>query len=131
MLRYGQRGAYRDLPVVVAELEPEKVAARKPSERESAKPAPPVGTLGLAVTDLTDAQKRDLKVKNGVKVESAEGIAARAGVKEGDVIVSVDNVEVTNVKQFDATVAKLDKAKSITLLVRQGEIAKFLILKPR
>ena len=45
-------------------------------------------------------------------------------------IVSVDNVEVTSVKQFDATVAKLDKAKSVTLLVRQGEVAKFLILKP-
>jgi len=129
-LQVFRRGGYRDLPVVVAELEPEKVAAKKPSERENAKPAPPVGTLGLAVSDLTDAQKRDLKVKNGVKVESAEGIAARAGVKEGDVIVTVDNVEVTSVKQFDAQVAKLDKAKSVTLLVRQGEVAKFLILRP-
>ena len=57
-------------------------------------------------------------------------MAARAGVKEGDVIVTVDNVEVTSVKQFDAAVAKLDKAKPVTLLVRQGEVAKFLILKP-
>ena len=130
-LQVYRRGAYRDLPVIVAELEPEKVAAKKPAEREgAAKPAPQVGTLGLALSDLTDAQKRDLKLKNGVRVESAEGIAARAGVKEGDVIVTVDNVEVTSVKQFDAAVAKLDKAKQVTLLVRQGEVAKFLILKP-
>ena len=129
-LQVYRRGGYRDLPVIVAELEPEKVAAKKPAEREGAKPAPPVGTLGLALSDLTDAQKRDLKLKNGVRVESAEGIAARAGVKEGDVIVTLDNVEVTSVKQFDAAVAKLDKAKQVTLLVRQGEVAKFLILKP-
>ncbi|MEO5880943.1 MAG: Do family serine endopeptidase [Caldimonas sp.] len=129
-LQVFRRGGYRDLPVVVAELEPEKVAARKPAEREGAKPAPQVGSLGLAVTDLTETQKRDLKVKNGVRVETAEGVAARAGVKEGDVIVTIENVEVTSVKQFDTTLAKLDKAKPVTLLVRQGEVAKFLILRP-
>ncbi len=129
-LQVYRRGAYRDLPVVIAELEPEKVAAKKPAEREGAKPAPQVGSLGLALADLTDAQKRDLKLKNGVRVESAEGAAARAGLKEGDVIVTIDNAEVTSVKQFDAAVAKVDKSKSVTLLVRQGEVAKFLILKP-
>ena len=129
-LQVFRRGGYRDLPVIVAELEPERVAAKRPAERDGAKPAAPVGTLGLAVTDLTDAQKRDIKVKSGVRVETAEGVAARAGVKEGDVIVTIDNVEVTSAKQFEAAVAKLDKVKPITLLVRQGEVAKFLILRP-
>ena len=129
-LQVFRRGGYRDLPVIVAELEPERVAAKRPAERDGAKPAAPVGTLGLAVTDLTDAQKRDMKVKNGVRVETAEGVAARAGVKEGDVIVTIDNVEVTSAKQFEAAVAKLDKVKPVTLLVRQGEVAKFLILRP-
>ena len=57
-------------------------------------------------------------------------MAARAGVQVGDVIVTIDNVEVTSAKQFDAAVAKLDKAKPITLLVRRGEAANFLILRP-
>ncbi len=39
-LQVYRRGGYRDLPVIVAELEPEKVAAKKPAEREGAKPAP-------------------------------------------------------------------------------------------
>jgi serine protease Do len=128
-LQVFRRGAYRDLPVVVAEMEPERVAARR-SDREGAKPTAPVSTLGLAVSDLSDAQKRELKVKNGVRVETAEGLAARAGVQVGDVIVTIDNVEVTSAKQFDAAVAKLDKAKPITLLVRRGEAANFLILRP-
>ena len=129
-LQVFRRGAYRDLPVVVAEFEPERVAAGGTTERDNAKPAPVVGTLGLAVTDLNDAQKRELKVKNGVKVETAEGAAARAGVRQGDVIVTVDNVEVASAKQFEATVAKLDKAKALTLLVRRGDAANYLIVKP-
>ena len=37
-----------------------------------------------------------------MKVDAAEGAAARAGIRENDVIVSVDNVEVTSAKQFEA-----------------------------
>ena len=129
-LQVFRRGSYRDVPVVVAELEPDKVAAKRLPDRDSAKPQPAIGTLGLAVSDLTDAQKRELKLKNGVRVEAAEGSAARAGVREGDVIVTVGNVEVVSARQFEAAVGKLDKSKPVTLLVRRGDAANFLILHP-
>jgi serine protease Do len=128
-LQVFRRGSSRDISVVVAELEPERVVARKTPDKDSAKPAP-VSSVGLAVSDLSDAQKRELKTKNGVKVDTAEGAAARAGIRENDVIVSVDNVEVTSAKQFEAVMAKLDKAKPVTLLVRRGESANFLIVRP-
>ncbi len=127
-LQVFRRGSNRELSVVVAELEPERVVARKPSDRE--KPAAPVGSFGLGVSDLTDAQKRDSKTRNGVHVDTAEGAAARAGVKENDIIVTVDNVEIASARQFEAVIAKLDKAKPVTLLVRTGETAKFVIVKP-
>ncbi len=117
------------MSVVVAEFEPERVVARKTPERDNAKP-PTLSSIGVAVSDLTDAQRRELKVKNGVKVENVEGAAARAGIREGDVILSVDNVEVTSARQFETVMAKLDKAKPVTMLVRQGEGARFLIVKP-
>ena len=129
-LQVFRRGGYRDLPVVVAELEPERVAAKRAPEKEGVKPPVSVSSFGLAVSDLTDAQRRELKVKNGVRVDTAEGVAARAGIREGDVIVTVDNVEVTGAKQFDAVMAKLDKVKPATLLVRRGDAATFLILRP-
>ncbi len=128
-LQVFRRGGYRELAVVVAELEPERVVAKRTPEKEGAKPAA-VSSFGLAVSDLTDAQRRELKIKNGVRVDTAEGVAARAGMREGDVIVTVDNVEVTGAKQFDAVMAKLDKAKPATLLVRRGDAATFLILRP-
>jgi serine protease Do len=125
-----RRGAYKDLTVAVAELEPD--APRKVSDRPSpAKPAAPVvSVLGLAVTDLTDAQRKDLKGKAGVRVEVAEGAAARAGVKEGDIVLSIDNTEVMSAQQFGALVAKVDKAKPVSVLIRRGEWVNYVVIKP-
>ena len=129
-LQIFRRGAYRDLSVTAVEFEPAERAASSGGAREPAKPPASVGALGLGVTDLTDAQRRELKVKGGVRVESVDGAAARAGVREGDVLLSLDNTEVTSAKQFEALVAKLDKARSVTLLVRRGDTVNFLIIKP-
>jgi len=122
-----RRGAYRDMSVTVAEVEPE--AIKRTAERE-VKPQPTVETLGIAVADLTDAQKRELKVRNGVRVETADGAAARAGVREGDVILSIDNVEITSAKQFESVATKLDKSRAVTALVRRGDSVNFVIIKP-
>jgi serine protease Do len=127
-LQVFRRGANRDLSVTVVEFEAERSA--RTNEREPNKPQPAVGSLGLAVADLTDVQKRELKVKGGVRVESAEGAAARAGVREGDVVLSLDNTEITGAKQFEALVAKLDRSKAVTLLVRRGDVVNFLIIRP-
>jgi serine protease Do len=127
-LQVFRRGAYRDLNVTVVEFEPEP--AKRTSERET-KPQPSaVGSLGVSVTDLTDAQRKELKVKGGVRVETVDGAAGRAGVREGDVILSLDNTEVTSVKQFETLVAKLDKSKAVTALVRRGDSVNFIIIRP-
>ncbi|MDQ6628749.1 MAG: Do family serine endopeptidase [Pseudomonadota bacterium] len=128
-LQVFRRGAYRELPVVVAELEAERVVSRRQPDGPVKAPMP-LSSLGLAVADLSDAQKQALKVKSGVRVETAEGVAARAGIAQGDIIMSIDNTEVVNSKQFDAVLAKLDKAKPVTLLVRRADVAVFVILRP-
>ena len=130
-LQLFRRGAYKELTVVVAEFEAERprVAAEKGGAPKP--PAAVVGALGIAVADLTDSQKRELKVKNGVRVESAEGAAARAGLRDGDAILSIDNVEVTGAKQFDALVAKLDKTKPVNMLVKRGDGVTYLLIKPQ
>jgi serine protease Do len=128
-LQVFRRGSTRDLNVVVSELEPEKVVARNTPDRDAPKPAL-LSSIGIAVSDLSDAQKRELKTKGGVHVDTAEGAAARAGIRENDVVLSVDNVEITSAKQFEGVMAKLDKAKPVTMLVQQGNLARFLIVKP-
>ena len=51
-------------------------------------------------------------MRGGVRVEAVDGAAARAGLREGDVILSLDNTEITDAKQFDALAAKLEKAQA-------------------
>lgn len=56
-----------------------------------------------------------------------KGAAARAGLREGDVIASIANTEVAGLKSFEAALAKIDKTKSVTVLIRRGDLAQFLI----
>ena len=130
VLQLFRRGTYRDVSVTVVEFEAERTAST--AGRDSAKPpsGAATGALGLVVADLTDVQRRELKVRNGVRVESVEGAAAKAGVREGDLLLSIDNTEIANARQFEAAVAKLDKARPATLLVRRGEAVNFVIVKP-
>jgi serine protease Do len=87
-------------------------------------------TLGLKVTDLSDADRARLHLKTGVRVDSVEGVAARAGLQEGDILLAIANVQVTSVKQFTAVVAKIDKTKAIAVLVRRGDSANYLVIRP-
>jgi serine protease Do len=125
-----RRGAVKDLSVTIAEIEPEK-PVRKASGPE---PKPPVvgpaQVLGLAVSDLPEAQKKELKIKGGVKVDTAEGAAARAGLREGDVIVAIANSEITSVKEFEAALAKIDKSKVVNVLFRRAELAQYALIRP-
>ena len=127
-LQVFRRGSYRELGVTVAEFEADKSA--RANERETTKPQASVGSLGMAVADLTDAQRKELKLKGGVRVENVDGAAGRAGVREGDVLLSLDNAEIVGVKQFETLIAKLDKSKPVTVLVRRGDIVSFLIIRP-
>ena len=105
-------GKYKDVTADVIDFGPETPphAGRRPDARRDR--VSTKATLGLKVTDLSDADRARLHVKGGVRVDSAEGAAARAGVQEGDIILSIGNVQVTSAKQFTATVAKLDKTKA-------------------
>jgi len=125
-----RRGVTKDLPVTIAEVEADKPA--RSTARADTKPpvAGPAQALGLSVSELPDAQKKELRIKGGVKVDAVEGAAARAGLREGDVVVSIANSEVGNVKEFESALAKIDKKKIITLLVRRGELAQFVMIRP-
>ncbi|MFY3384658.1 DegQ family serine endoprotease [Paracidovorax sp. MALMAid1276] len=126
-----RRGSPRDLAITIAEIEPDKPSAAKTPEREEKpKASPAAQQVGLAVTEITEAQKKELKLRGGVAVAAASEAAARAGLREGDIILSIANTEVSSVKEFEAALAKADKSKPINVLYRRGEWAQYALIRP-
>jgi serine protease Do len=127
-LQVFRRGAYKDVVVGVTELEADKVSGE--AAGEAAPAAPTQSRWGLAVSNLSAAQRTELRVKGGVKVDTADGAGARAGIKAGDIIMAINNQDITDVKQFTALAAKLDKSKRVTMLVRRGDWVDYVVLTP-
>jgi serine protease Do len=128
VLQVFRRGSTRDLTVTVGEFEAERPSRRAQAEPSAAPAAK--SALGVAVVDLTEAQKKEMNQRGGVRVESVDGPAARAGLREGDVILSLDNTEITDAKQFGAVAAKVEKARAVSVLVRRGETVNYLVIRP-
>ena len=125
-----RRGGTKDVSVTIAEIEPDKAVRPTSGKEEKPKGSPAAQSVGLSVSELTDAQKKELKLKGGVKVDAVTDGAARAGIREGDIIVALGNTEINSVKEFDAVVAKVDKTKPIPVLLRRGELATYLLIRP-
>lgn len=121
-----RKGSARDIALMVAELEEDKPRAEAKRSRQDALP----NSLGLVVGDLSDAQKKELDVENGVLVESAVGAAAAAGLRAGDVVQRLNEADVMDARQFNALVARLDPKKRAAVLVRRGDSSQFVPLRP-
>ena len=125
-----RRGAIKDLPVTIAEVEAEKPAKKVTGSDAKPTPAGPTNAFGLVVSEVSEAQKKELKIKGGVKIDAVSGSAAKVGLREGDVIIQIGNAEVTSVKEFEAAMTKAGQGKSITVLVRRGEFAQYVVIRP-
>ncbi|TMH28807.1 MAG: DegQ family serine endoprotease [Betaproteobacteria bacterium] len=104
-----RNGAEQTLGVTVARMADEKAASAEGANSDANS-----GKLGLAV------QQSD----RGLVVAGASGPAARAGVREGDVILAVNNQPVKNVEQLRRLV---DKAGRHVALLVQREDAKVYV----
>ena len=125
-----RRGKTQELVVTIGEVEGEKQARKVPERDDKNRPNPAGQAWGLTLSDLSDTQKKELRIKGGVRIEAVSDIAARSGLREGDVIVQVANNEIGSLKDFEAIASRLDRGKPVHLLIRRGEWAQFILLKP-
>ena len=127
-LQLFRRGAFQELQVEIAEMpddKPDRGMAEAEAERSS-----PASRLGLQLAELNSTQRKDLGVRQGVRITQADGIAARAGLRPGDVILALENQELHSVAQLQTLLGQLDKARQIQMLVRRGEVTSYVLLKP-
>jgi serine protease Do len=121
-----RKGERKDLQVTVGET-PEERTAKRPQGRKPS--GETLGKIGLTVTELSADQRRELNVSGGVLVDSAEGSAARAGIRRGDVILAVGNTEVKSVEELNRLLGGGDKPRTVALLVRRGEGSIYIPLR--
>ena len=112
----------------MVELEPEARAQSAPAS-SAQKPAA-VNWLGLGVSELSDAQKSQLRLTQGVFVSAASGLSERAGIRQGDIILSVDRTSVASVAQFSTLVERLDRKRPVALLVHRDNASSWIVVKP-
>jgi len=129
-LQVWRKGSAKDLTVTVAEIPAEKVASR---ESKGAKPVETsANRLGLVLSELSEEQRKELKVPSGVLVDEVRG-QPRGDVRKGDIILALihkgNNTEAKSVPQFNKALSAVDKSVTITLHVRRGENQSFVTIK--
>ena len=125
-----RRGAQVEVPVTIVELQEERPT---PGRQQPKKPAPSAtpDALGLHMSAISPADRKELGVDHGLLVDEAQGPAATAGIQPGDIILQWNNTPITSIDQFKALLAKHDKSKAVALLVQREESTQYITLKPR
>jgi serine protease Do len=120
-LQVWRKGRVQALQVVLGELPGEDTLASKAGRTYS--------RGGLALSELSADQRRELKIDYGLLVEEVTGDAARAGIQVGDVVLAVNNGKVATIEAFRKAIAGVARGKSAAILVRRGEGSLYIPLK--
>jgi len=116
-----------------AELKLEATLGELSGNRGTAQPAEPAqqsyqfGKLGLVLSEIPPAQLAQIGLHGGLLVEKAQGEAARAGLLAGDVIIGINQTEVTSIKAFERLLSS--SRGNVALLVRRMSDTLYVPLK--
>lgn len=118
-----------DLKVAISELPPEEELAQAGGNGSK---GISIRRIDITVSDLTDElrQKLDESVDGGAYVESVHsGVAAKAGVMEGDVIIKVNGKDVKDARDLNKLIDDLPAGKSFPILVLRRSGPVFLAIR--
>jgi serine protease Do len=117
VLRKGER---RNLAAVLGAADTGKAA------KAAAEPKSGGGRLGLSVRPLTPEERKQVNVQGGLLVEEAGGIAARAGLQPGDILLMAGG---RNVQSVDDLRAATSGSGTVALLVQRGDARVFVPMR--
>lgn len=99
----------------------------EPAKQE---PAAKVNRLGIKVNAVEKGVLKDLNIKYGVKViQISEGAASKAGIRQGDILTSLNNQTFSSVEEFEEVVEALPENRAVpALIIRRGNPS-FIVIK--
>ncbi len=119
-------GKLRNLVVRIGELPEDEKGQDEPSQPHKVKS----DRLGLQVSGLSAAQRKELEISSGVLVEEVDnGAASAAGIVRGDVIVKIGGKKVEGVAHYDKLLKALKSGDSVPVLVVRRGNPLFLALR--
>ena len=122
-----RKGKEQNIDATLAELAPEQAQATPEQSQPDVPQSYQFGKLGLTLSELSASDKQELGIRGGLFVQKVQGLSARAGLQHGDIIIGLNQVEVTTVKGFEK--ALNDARGNIALLVRRGDSTLFVPLR--
>ncbi len=122
-------GKNRKLIVTIDEL-PQNLSADTAAP-EAIEEKQAANALNIIITAPTAEQREQLQLDEyGVLVESvSDGPANNAGIRQGDVILMLNNERIGDVNSFNEIVSSLPKNRSIPILIQRQGNPTFLALK--
>ncbi len=105
------------------------VGMRPRAELSEVLPEPDTNRSGLTVTALDNEIREQLGIDHGVLVEEVEGAAAKAGIMAGDVIITLNNVELDTPEALAELSAMLPSDRVLPVLVARGGQQSFFTIK--
>ena len=111
----------KTLTLIVGEI-PADTTAKSESKSKStnAVTSNVIEQLGLAVSDIDPARLRELELESGVLIDRVAGAGEQAGLKTGDIVLALNNDDVTSVSQFKELMTNYESARSVALLIQRG-----------
>lgn len=85
--------------------------------------------LGLVVSSLDKAARDALGIDHGVLVEEVEGIARAAGIRSGDILITLNNVELDDPQDLEQLAANLPVDRALPVLVARGDSQSFFTIR--
>ncbi|MDO4233110.1 MAG: DegQ family serine endoprotease [Lautropia sp.] len=127
-----REGGARDIDVVVGEMPTGNDKGKRGLKSQPQAPARS-NWLGISADELNAEQRESQDVpKGGVIVRSLDpnGVAARSGLREGDVLLQINSQSINSASQFESLVGKLDRKRTLVLLVRRGGETSYVPIRP-
>ncbi|MEN9750534.1 MAG: hypothetical protein RIR23_588 [Pseudomonadota bacterium] len=121
-----RKGSVKTLNLTVGEMpsdQAEVIANNKTPEKAD------VNRLGLVLKEAPPQQRKKMNGKKGLLVVDAQGSAAAAGIRRGDIVLALNNSEVESADAFAKEVATIPNGKTVALLILRNDETLYVPVK--